>query len=320
MLYRPYCPYSTDHSSPVVVPLRYVGRVHWSLKEALHHSTAGIALFGQDLLCKAVNSAFAVMTGLGLHDHTGKTMAAILGIEKSTLEEALQQSIKYVECVVDVRLRDRRNDGAFERQWQADFYPVLCGNGPDSLDLVCMVASEITARTKIERRAYHMARLFDADSGSGDPDWEAEFRGMRQGHLDLITKSVELLNQSMGIRRSILKIRVASSIHRESLRTAADDLVETRQECARLRSHEPEPKKEIPRKLPEENGQKQPSGRELQVLRYMVDGRTSKEIASELNLSLRTVETYRGRLKRKLNLHSAAEIVRYAIRHRLIDP
>ena len=56
------------------------------------------------------------------------------------------------------------------------------------------------------------------------------------------------------------------------------------------------------------------SERELQVLKLVADGRNTKEIASELSLSIKTVETHRARLMTKLGLHSVAELTKYAIR------
>ena len=53
--------------------------------------------------------------------------------------------------------------------------------------------------------------------------------------------------------------------------------------------------------------------RETQVLALIARGRMNKEIAGDLKLSVRTVETYRERLMRKLDLHSVAELTRYAI-------
>jgi DNA-binding NarL/FixJ family response regulator len=55
------------------------------------------------------------------------------------------------------------------------------------------------------------------------------------------------------------------------------------------------------------------SNRELQVLQMMGKGLTTREIASALNLSGKTVESHRQRLKRKLNLQTGAQLVRYAV-------
>jgi DNA-binding NarL/FixJ family response regulator len=61
------------------------------------------------------------------------------------------------------------------------------------------------------------------------------------------------------------------------------------------------------------------SNRELQVLRRVAGGATIKEIAAELDLSEKTVGTYRGRLAKKLSLKSSVELTRYALKHRLVD-
>jgi DNA-binding NarL/FixJ family response regulator len=61
------------------------------------------------------------------------------------------------------------------------------------------------------------------------------------------------------------------------------------------------------------------SPREREVLQMIAESRTNKEIAQSLNLSVYTVEAHRGRIMEKLNLHSVAEMVRFAIRKGLID-
>jgi DNA-binding NarL/FixJ family response regulator len=58
--------------------------------------------------------------------------------------------------------------------------------------------------------------------------------------------------------------------------------------------------------------------REKEVLQLLAEGRSNKEVAGVLNLSLSTVETHRTNMMQKLNLHSAAEIVLYAVRKKLI--
>jgi DNA-binding NarL/FixJ family response regulator len=59
--------------------------------------------------------------------------------------------------------------------------------------------------------------------------------------------------------------------------------------------------------------------REKEILQLLAEGKANKEIAVMLNLSTNTVETHRTRLMQKLNLHSSAEIVLYAVRKRIIS-
>jgi two-component system response regulator NreC len=61
------------------------------------------------------------------------------------------------------------------------------------------------------------------------------------------------------------------------------------------------------------------SAREREVLQLAAEGKTNKEIAAMLNLSVHTVDGHRSRIMDKLNLHSIGELVRFAVRNGLID-
>lgn len=60
------------------------------------------------------------------------------------------------------------------------------------------------------------------------------------------------------------------------------------------------------------------TGREKEVLQLLAEGRSNKEVAVLLDVGVSTIETHRANLMQKLNLHSIAEIVLYAVRKRLI--
>ena len=68
-------------------------------------------------------------------------------------------------------------------------------------------------------------------------------------------------------------------------------------------------------KLPHENL----SNREIQVLCMIAAGKAVTEIATEISLSVNTVNTYRARILGKLGMRSNAELIRYAIEHKLLD-
>jgi two-component system response regulator NreC len=59
--------------------------------------------------------------------------------------------------------------------------------------------------------------------------------------------------------------------------------------------------------------------REIEVLRLVAKGYTNRQIAEELTISVRTVESHRANLMDKLNLRSRVELVRYATKHRLLE-
>ncbi|MGC2467089.1 MAG: response regulator transcription factor [Candidatus Acidiferrum sp.] len=59
--------------------------------------------------------------------------------------------------------------------------------------------------------------------------------------------------------------------------------------------------------------------RELEILRLLAEGRSNKEIAAQLGITVRTVETHRSKIMLKLGLHSLAELIHYALRHGLVS-
>ena len=62
------------------------------------------------------------------------------------------------------------------------------------------------------------------------------------------------------------------------------------------------------------------TAREGQVVRLIAEGHTNKVIARSLDISLKTVESHRAAVMRKLGVSSSAALVRYAVRNKLIDP
>lgn len=59
--------------------------------------------------------------------------------------------------------------------------------------------------------------------------------------------------------------------------------------------------------------------REKEVVRQVADGRSSREIAEQLGLSVKTVDTHRANIMEKLEIHNSAELVKYAIRQGLVS-
>jgi two-component system response regulator NreC len=60
--------------------------------------------------------------------------------------------------------------------------------------------------------------------------------------------------------------------------------------------------------------------REREVLQLIAEGKTTKEIAQMLSMSAKTAESHRGRIMEKLGIHNTAGLVRYSIRHGVIEP
>jgi DNA-binding NarL/FixJ family response regulator len=62
------------------------------------------------------------------------------------------------------------------------------------------------------------------------------------------------------------------------------------------------------------------SPREREITQLLAEAKTSKDVAVKLGVSVKTIDAHRANIMRKLNLHSVAELVRYAIREGLIEP
>jgi len=61
------------------------------------------------------------------------------------------------------------------------------------------------------------------------------------------------------------------------------------------------------------------TSREREILQLLAEGKTNNDVASSLNISVYTAETHRGNILQKLNLHSSAELVLYAVRKGIIS-
>lgn len=62
------------------------------------------------------------------------------------------------------------------------------------------------------------------------------------------------------------------------------------------------------------------TAREREIVQLVVEGKTCEEAALVLGISVKTAETHRSNVMRKLHMHSASELVRYAVRNNMIDP
>jgi DNA-binding NarL/FixJ family response regulator len=68
-----------------------------------------------------------------------------------------------------------------------------------------------------------------------------------------------------------------------------------------------------------EVGRERLTVREREIVQLLSEGRSSKEVASFLGISVKTAETHRANIMRKLEIHSVSELVRYAVRNQIIE-
>ena len=61
------------------------------------------------------------------------------------------------------------------------------------------------------------------------------------------------------------------------------------------------------------------TSREREIVQLLAEGKSSKEVASVLGISVKTAETHRANIMRKLEIHSVSEVVRYAVKNQIIE-
>ncbi len=62
------------------------------------------------------------------------------------------------------------------------------------------------------------------------------------------------------------------------------------------------------------------TAREREIVQLLAEGKTNKDVAASLNISIKTAETHRTNIMNKLDLHSVTELVRYAVRNNMVEP
>ncbi len=127
------------------------------------------------------------------------------------------------------------------------------------------------------------------------PEDQSAVRAMKLGAAGYLTKETDQGDLLSAVRR-------VCSGKRYITQSLAEQLVEELTSSATSFPHE---------KL---------SKRELQFLKRMASGMSLRQIAEDLSLSARTVSTYRTRLLAKMEMKSNADLVRYAVKHGLVEP
>ena len=141
----------------------------------------------------------------------------------------------------------------------------------------------------------------------------------------------EMQEASPGSRILVLTMQDSTGFVREALRAGAlgyvtkeaadDELVEAVNLVADGQPYlQPKMGARLATEPAEEGPPDDLTEREVEVLRLIALGHTNSEIASQLYLSVRTVESHRAHIQQKLRLSTRAELVRYALDHHIVEP
>lgn len=282
------------------------------LNALLGSSTVGIAICDRQLRFQVVNVALASMNGMPAQAHIGKKLHQILGNVAAKVEPAFQHVFVTGDPLSNFRLTAQLPTRTGTGHWIENYYPIKNESGR-VLQVVAVVL-EIGNKKSIERALRRLtkqlritARALKTARGTSvllnhwtkkQAELLARPRELLEDCISQARTLSELLNPSL--RSDVMSHRRAS-FHPELVQIPIGNLLASRSS----------------RWISDLNAERL-SQRERQVVRFLVEGKSNKEMAGILNISIRTVETYRARMMLKLGLHSIAELVRYAVRNNII--
>jgi DNA-binding CsgD family transcriptional regulator/PAS domain-containing protein len=291
-----------------------------SVSSLLRNSTVGVALFDRNLHCRAFNGALRSMIGVSQKRPIGKQLHQIFPDEAPKLEIAFRQVWATGNSVSNLELTAPLPAEAGPRRWVINFYPITDESG--QVRLVAITLCEVTKGRYVELKLSRLRDKFQSNILRQPNLLEEEFARMSVQTFELVNRSVALLKSSLSLRFYTSETRLEAALVRHALHMTGNRVSEPAFSGIPPKSDsgtDPESSPGTPNDNDTDPYPGRPSPRERQVLCFLADGKSNKEIGFILDISTRTVECYRARIMDKLDLHSTAELVRYAIRHHIVE-
>jgi DNA-binding CsgD family transcriptional regulator len=276
-------------------------------------SLLGVAILSDELRFLAINKALAAINGIPAEDHLGRTLGEVLGGAARVVEPVMNRVLTTGKSSLNVEITAELATRTEEGNWIASYVPIKDAAG--RVKKIVALVLEMTKAKKFEKCLLSLMddlpRIRDQVICLGlrnraEPDWEESWDG-----------SVDLLE------RCVREIRSYSRMIEPFGRRMSDIAALRYQAKIALpfaRGNPSIENSEQPDSRPNGNNGTIPlPPRQLEIMLLLAGGKTNKEISTDLAIAVRTVEAYRARIMLKLNLHSMNELVRYAVRHGMIE-
>jgi len=268
----------------------------------------GVAVLDAQFRFGAVNEALAAMNGLPVSSHIGKKLRYVLGSSASIVEGLVRQVLETGEPILNRELTTKLPSRMEVGHWMETYLPIR-----DLEDRVTQVAAfvvELTGLRKLEVSLNHViGSLLHVSAGlKSELQFLATTGRTSDGTAGLLPQAIELIDDCIGYAKSI----TGGSLGYVS--ADAPNLQADRDEVCRIGASKPD----ASNNGSGEQWRRMLSQREHQVLKLLADCKSNKEIAGEMNISVRTAETYRARVMMKLELRSIGHVVRFAIRNNIV--
>jgi PAS domain S-box-containing protein len=278
----------------------YIATGPW-LPTLFASSVVGVAVLDSGMRFRAINGALAAMNGMPANRHIGKKLRFVLGAAARQVENATDQVVQTGESVsleLTAQLPLRTGMG----HWLESFLPIPDVNG--RVTRVAAVILEISERRNSERSL----RKIISNLSCVTTALQAELAFHRtelntsNGRTGTLKPAVGLVKQCIAEAQTLLEP------------TQLQPFIDAPQ------IQHPSAEKLLPLAQNGASCTYKLSPRENAILQLLANGKSNKEAAATLGISVRTEEVYRARLMKKLDLHCLAELVRFAVRHKIIEP
>jgi len=272
-----------------------------SLLAALFNSsTVGVAICDRQLRFRAINAALASMNGIPAEAHLGKTIHAILGSAAAKIQPAFDHVFATGQPLSNVEVTAELPARGTVGHWSESYFPIKDRAG--EVREVGAVVLELTRGKALETSLRQLTnKLLRVNSAFIRPIAGNVARSAKLLESCLLdARTISHLLHSVPSLPVVLPARTGRILHAKPL-----DPLST----LTFASVYP---------VERESGSNPLSSREYEVFALLARGRTNKEIAGMMRISIRTVESHRAKVMLKLDLHSVTDLVRYALRNNLI--
>jgi DNA-binding CsgD family transcriptional regulator len=245
---------------------------------------------------RAINGALAAMNGVPAPKHVGRRPRHVFGNVANKVEGAIDQVVgtgKPVSLDVTLQLPLRAGVG----HWLESFSPIRDAKG--DVTQVVAVVLEVTKKQDLERSLNHLvgSLLHIRTTMEDELELNRIADGQSNEQSELLAQSVALATQCIQEVQSLCEGPCLQSPVNLPLTNCLDvkDNASKEARAGRL------------------------SPRERSVLQLLADGKNNKEVGELLGISVRTAEAYRARLMNKVEIHSLAHLVRFAVRNKIVE-
>src|ERR1700682_4555041 len=270
----------------------------------------GVALLDAQFRFRAINGALAAMNGLPVSSHLGKKLRYALGSSAPKVEDPVREVLEAGEPIFNRDLTAKLPGRPEVGHWVETYLTVR--DAENRVTQVAALVVELTGLRNLEVSLNHMiGNLLHVSAGlKTELQFFATTGRSSDGTAVLLPQAIGLIDDCIRYAKSITSSSQRYfSADAPSLQLNSDKAFGIAVNKADTSIHGSG-----------EQWRRMLSEREHQVLKRLADCKSNKDIAGEMNISVRTAETYRARVMMKLQVRSIGHLIRFAVRNDIIKP